>query len=114
MLTVYTYKAEKPTNALDLSGLTLDELVSAALDFHDHQRTGSIWLGYLEGWMLTAHEEVLLRKVLRKFECFVVTHFPLSFSQSWKNEIKTIYTENPNGAANPHDNGRPVYDGCSA
>lgn len=95
MLTVYTYKQGRPEQALDLAGLPLDELTRAALDFHDHQKTGSIWFGYLEGWMLTPHEEVLLRKVIRKFECHLVTVFPFSLSQAWKNEIATIYTARP-------------------
>lgn len=114
MLIVYTYRRSAPEKAVDLSGLPLDEFTSAALDFHDHQRSGTIWFGYLDGWMLTAHEEVLLRRVIRKFDCHVVSHFPLSFSQSWKNEIKTIYTRDPNGAADTHNNGSAIHDGRSS
>ena len=99
MLTVYTYTAEKPANALDLSSTPLDELVDAATAIVAHHKTGTVWLGYLDGWMLHPHEEVLLRKVIRKFECSLISAFPLSLSQSWKNEIRTIYTAGVNGAA---------------
>lgn len=113
MLTVYTYPIARPSNALDLSTLPLDELADAALAVAMHQTSGTIWLGYLDGWMLTPREEVLLRKVIRKFECSLVTAFPLALSFAWKNEIATIYTNDINGAAGSHNDGRPVHNGSS-
>lgn len=114
MLTVYTYPIPKPADCIDLSGLPLDSLADSAVSIHQHQRTTRIWLGYLDGWMLTPREEVLLRKVIRAFPCFVVSHFPIAFSHAWKNEIDTIYTEQPNGASNSDHNGRSVYNWGSA
>ena len=113
MLTVYTYPVPRPANALDLSTIPLDELADAALAFSMHQSSGRVWFGYLDGWMLTPRDEVLLRKVLRKFECSLVTAFPLALSFAWKNEIATIYTADLNGAPSPHNNGRLVHDGSS-
>lgn len=113
MLTVYTVKAPRPAGALDLSLTPLEELTDAALAFADHQTSGSVWFGYLEGWMLTARDEALLRRVLRKFECFLVTAFPVSLSHAWQNEIGTIYTADPNGPSNTHNDGGLVHSGSS-
>ena len=108
MLTVYTYSIPKPRDCFDLSGLPLDELCDAALSIHEHQRTATIWLGYLDGWMLNPREEVLLRKLLRDFSCLVVCRNPLNLSHSWKNEIDTIYTKPVNGVPDSNHNGRAV------
>jgi hypothetical protein len=99
MLTVYTFKQDRPATALDLSSVPLDELVDSASAIFTHHKTATLWFGYLDGWMLHPHEEVLLRKVIRKFDCFLISSFPLSLSQAWKNEIKTIYTDGGNGDA---------------
>lgn len=108
MLTVYTYPIPKPKDCFDLSGLPLDELCDSALSIHEHQREATIWFGYMDGWMLTPCEEVLLRRLLRSFHCIVVTQHPLSFSHSWKNEIDWIYTNPANGATHSHNNDRIV------
>ena len=113
MLVVYTHPHPRPTSALDLSLIPLDELADAVTDIVDHQVGDGIrlWFGYLEGWMLTPREEVLLRKAIRKFECHMVSCFPLSLSLSWQNEINTIYTSDSNGSSHTHDNGRSLHDG---
>ena len=113
MLTVYTYKVDRPVQALDLSLTPLDELTDTALAFADHQTSGTVWFGYLEGWMLTPRDEALLRRVLRKFDCFLVTCEPLSLSHAWQNEIRTIYTAPPNGPSDTHHDGRAVHTGSS-
>lgn len=100
MLTVYTYPIPKPTGCFDLSVLPLDELCDAAMNIHEHHKTAVIWFGYLDGWMLTSREEVLLRRLLRDFQCIVVSHYPVSLSHAWKNEIDVLYTD-------PHTNGGP-------
>ena len=92
MLTVYTHRIPKPKDCLDFSTIPLDELCDAAIAVHDHQKGLHIWLGYIDGWMLNPREEAILRRILRKFHCSLVTHFPFALSQSWKNEIDTIYT----------------------
>ena len=111
MLTVYTYPFPRPSHALDLSLIPLDELPTAVMDIHDHQRDAVLWFGYLDGWMLTPREEVLLRKVIRKFDCILFTCFPLSLSFAWQNEIDVIYTARPHGASHINHDGRVVHDG---
>ena len=113
MLEVYTYPIPRPAGAIDLSLTPLDELASAVVDIHDHQREGILWFGYLDGWMLSPREEVLVRKALRKFDCLLFTAVPLALPFAWQNEIKTIYTRDPHGASNTHDNGGIVHDGRS-
>ena len=113
MFTVYTYKIPKPAGCFDLSILPLDKWMDTVLDITAHQTTGVLWFGYLDGWMLTPHEEVVLRKAIRQFNCILITQFPFSLSQAWKNEIDWVYTVEPNGSANTHNNGRLVYDGGS-
>jgi hypothetical protein len=87
--------------------------MDTVLDITAHQTTGVLWFGYLDGWMLTPHEEVVLRKAIRQFNCILITQFPFSLSQAWKNEIDWVYTVEPNGSANTHNNGRIVHDGGS-
>lgn len=111
MLTVYTYPETRPRGTIDLSTIPLSELAGHVQDIVHHQRNVQLWFGYLDGWMLTPQEDVLLRKAIRKFECFVVSSFPLAFSQSWKNEIRFIYTARPHGATNSNDNGGIVHNG---
>lgn len=106
MLTVYTYKIPAPEGCIDFSGIPLSELTDSALAVFSHQRDAKIWFGYLDAWMLTPQEDVLLRKVIRTFPCILVTHFPFAISQSWKNEIDTIYTAELNGDSYTD------HDGC--
>ena len=105
------YPISKPSECFDLSTTPLDELVDTAIAIHDHQKNGHIWFGYVDGWMLQPREEVLLRKVIRKFDCSLVSHFPLAFSQSWKNELISLYTKEPHGATEVDNNGSSLHDG---
>jgi hypothetical protein len=106
MLTVYIYRISKPAECFDISEIKLDEIADTLTSILSHQKSAKIWLGYLDGWMLTPMEEVILRKVIRKFECIVVSKNPYAFSSAWKNEISTIYTNNGNnGEANSNNNG---------
>ena len=114
MLTVYTYKIPKPTGCFDLSIVPLDQWMETVLDLVAHQTTGTLWFGYLDGWMLTPHEEVVLRKAIRKFQCIVISQFPLAFSQAWKNEIDCVYTDPQyNGLTNTHNDGRSLHNGST-
>jgi hypothetical protein len=97
MLTVYTYPCPKPDNAFDLSVIPLDELCNVVTNVYEHQKSAVIWLGYLDGWMLTSREEVLFRNLIRAFQCIVVSRHPISLPYAWKNEIETIYTGQPHG-----------------
>ena len=113
MLIVYTYPRFRPQNTIDLSTIQLSELAQTVQDIVDHQKNVELWFGYIDGWMLTPHEDVILRKALRKFPCHVVSFFPLALSQSWKMEVQTIYTDKPHGAADSNDDGCIVHDGGS-
>lgn len=113
MLTVYTYRIPKPMHVFDVSDTPLDELADRCLDIFHHQRDVTLWFGYLDGWMLNPREEVLLRKVIRAFPCVCVSLFPLAFSQAWKNEIDTIYTDSSHGDANSNHNGGSLQHGSS-
>ena len=95
---------------IDLSTILLDDLAQTVDDITKHQREVQIWFGYLDGWMMNPKEEVILRKAIRKFECHLVSFFPLSLPQSWKNEIRTIYTDRMYGDSSANDNGSVVHD----
>jgi len=110
MLTVYTYSIPRPSGAIDLSTIPLDSLAESAVAILAHQKSATLWFGYLDGWMLTPHEEVRLRAVLRAFPCVVVSRFPLSFSLAWKNEINFIYTVPLHGHSHSHNDGGSLHD----
>jgi len=103
------YRTEKPPGAFDLSMTPLDELAEAVSAIVKHHTSGHIWFGYLEGWMLSSREEVVVRPALRSLSCSCISCFPLALPHAWKNEIDTIYTTNPNGARETHDNGSAVH-----
>lgn len=113
MLVVYTTRETKPVGCLDVSTVALDDLAATVEDICRHQTTGHIWLGYLDGWMLSPTDEVRLRPALRKFTCSLITLFPLALPLAWKNEIQTLYTVSPNGHSNSDNNGRAVHDGSA-
>jgi len=108
MLTVYLYNAPKPSDCFDLSLEKLDELADKALAIFSHHKTATIWLGYLEGWMLTPMDETRLRIVIRMFPCHIVSREPMSFSQAWKNEIDVIHVRETNGSADANNDGGVV------
>lgn len=111
MLTIYTYPQPRMKNMIDLSTIPLNELAETACDIVAHQTNVQLWFGYLDGWMLSPHEEILLRNALRKFECHVVSLFPSAFSQSWKMEVRTVYTEAPHGDSDSNHDGSLVHNG---
>lgn len=111
MLTVYTFRQTRPKHMIDVSTIVLNELAEKVDDIAQHQKDIQIWFGYLDGWMLQPKEEVILRKAIRKFDCHLVSFFPLSLPQSWKNEIKVIYTDKPHGDSDFNNNGSSVHHG---
>lgn len=109
MLTVYMYNVTKPPGCFDLSYELVQDMVEVALGILAHHKTGVIWIGYLEGWMLNAEDETKMRAVLRAFDCHVITREPLSFSQAWKNEIDHVYTSEVHGPARINHNGGVIH-----
>ena len=101
-----------PQGAVNLADMPLDNLVAAALDICQHHPPGTaVWLGYLEGWMLRPHEEILLRRLLRHCECTIRCAFPVALSPAWQNETRTIYTAHLNGPSSAHNDGGAVHNG---
>lgn len=113
MLIVYTYPRFRPSTTIDLSTIPLNELAQTVQDIVDHQKNIELWFGYIDGWMLTPHEDVILRKAIRKFTCHMVSFFPLALSQAWKMEVQTLYTDMPHGDSDSNNNGSLVHDGSS-
>lgn len=111
MLILYTYPRFRPDNTINLSTIPLHEFAQTVQNIVDHQKDVELWFGYIDGWMLTPHEEVILRKAIRKFECHAVSFFPLAFSQCWKNEIRFIYTDRPHGEPDTNNDGSSVHYG---
>lgn len=94
-----------------MSTLLLNDLADAVDEIVSHHTKGTIFLGYIDGWMLTPCEEVRLRRALRTLSCIAISHFPLSLSNAWQNEIDWVYTDNINGLCNTHNNGGSLHDG---
>lgn len=77
---------------IDLSKVSSSKLVEESDSLLDHQKDCIVFLGYLEpGWMLEIPHQTRLRKLFRKFEVGMITHFKESLPFSWKNEINTLY-----------------------
>lgn len=75
---------------LDWSDSTPQELVDQAETTLNHHATASIYLGYLEGWMLSMTQEIRLRPLLRKFAVGVTCQYPMALSTAWKNELEVL------------------------
>ena len=88
-------KTHEDKTYIDLSKVSMKDLVEQSDAIIQHQRNCVVFLGHLEpGWMLEPMHQTRLRKLFRKFETAIVTHFTESLPFSWKTEIDTIYTLN--------------------
>ena len=77
---------------IDLSTLSSELLADECDRIIDHHSDKKIFLGYLEpGWMLDPKHDARIRRLIRKFDVYLVSLFPESLSFSWKNEIKLVY-----------------------
>jgi hypothetical protein len=94
---------------IDLSKLPSHELADVCDNIIQHHPSGIIFLGYLDvGWMLDAKHEARIRNVIRRFDVHLVSLHLESVPHSWKNEIDTLYIEDPK------DGGSEVInDGCA-
>lgn len=106
------FKSEHETGQyIDLSKLPTSELLGELANATQHISDASIFLGYLEaGWMLTPAYQTLMRVAIRKFRVGVVCNYIESLPHSWKNEIHTLYTVNPN---NKNGDSQVVNDGSA-
>lgn len=78
---------------IDLSTIPTSQLAEEADKICQHHKDKSIFLGYLEPWILDGKHEVRLRYLIRKFPVYLVCFHPESLPFSWKNEIDTVYLE---------------------
>jgi hypothetical protein len=96
-------------NIVDLSKADLRNLADECDSVVQHHAKCSVFLGFLEpGWMITPQEQTRIRKLIRKCDVGMVSHFPESLPYSWKNEINTFYicrSLNQNGNPNSIDDG---------
>lgn len=102
------------TKTHDLSKVPSTQLANECEAIVSHHFKGSVFLGYLEaGWMLSLPDQTRMRKLIRKFDVYMVCYFPESIPYSWKNEINTFYTErclNQNGNSNSINDGSSLQD----
>ena len=76
---------------LDWSDSSPEELVQMAETAVQHHHEVAIFLGALEGWMISVLQEIRLRPLVRKFPVAVVCKYPVGLSAAWKNELKAIH-----------------------
>lgn len=98
MLFVYFFLKDfsdiRKTIDIDLSTLSSELLADECDRILDHHSKKNIFLGYLEpGWMLDPKHDARIRRLIRKFDVYLVSFFPESLSFSWKNEIGIVYLE---------------------
>jgi len=97
---------------LDLSKHPSCDLAAESMSIVSHQTNCCVFLGYLEpGWMLELNQQVIIRKLIRKFPVAIVSFYMDSIPFSWKNETETIYIPiplNSNGGSGSVDNGSIV------
>ena len=75
---------------LDWSDSTPQELVEQAETTVNHHASGAVFLGHLEGWMLSVTQEIRMRPLVRKFAVGVTSRYPMALSSAWKNELEVL------------------------
>jgi hypothetical protein len=95
------------TALLDWSDSSPEELVTLAETAVQHHTDVVVFLGALEGWMLSPLQEIRMRPLIRKFPVAVVCKYPVGLSAAWKNELSAIHVAYGNhGYTHSHDDGR--------
>jgi hypothetical protein len=117
MLHVYTFlnfEEIRKKCTIDLSVTSLETLAEECEKILIHHKDSVIFLGYMEpGWMLDPKHEPRIRKLIRKFDVYMVCFHLESIPFAWKNEIDTVYLENPkNGDSQTINNGSLVHSEC--
>lgn len=95
---------------LDWSDSTPGEMVSQSETVLQHHKEIGIFLGYLDGWMLSLTDEIRMRPLIRKFPVCVVSRWPCAFSVAWKNELEYLGVNEPNGLSNSNNDGSSGKD----
>ena len=105
------FRSQIEGDFIDLSKIPSSELANECDSIVDHHSKCSVFLGYLEsGWMLEPSHQTRIRKLIRKFDVYLVSYFPESLPFSWKNEIDVFYTVNQYGNSNSVNNGSSLQD----
>jgi len=99
---------------IDLSMLSSELLADECDRILDHHSDKKIFLGYLEpGWMLDPKHDARIRRLIRKFDVYMVCVFPESLSFSWKNEISLVYLDSKkDGSSQIVHHGHSVQSEC--
>lgn len=87
------YEKFSDKNILDISKIPSHMIADECSTILQHHSDCAIFLGYVEGWMLTSPMHSLIRAVFRKFPVGFVCHYAESIPFSWKNGIDILYTE---------------------
>ncbi len=95
---------------LDWSDCTIPELVTQSETVLQHHKEIGIYLGYLDGWMLSLTEEIRMRPLIRKFPVCVVSRWPCAHSVAWKNELEYLGVNEPNGHSSINNHGSAGKD----
>lgn len=99
-------------DALNWCDSSVDEIITQAETVISHHSDCAVFLGYLEGWMLSIPQEIRLRPLLRKFPVCVLSRWPMSLPLAWKNELDLLHV-NPSqqyGDATSYNDGRIGQD----
>lgn len=99
-------------NVLNWCDSSAEELITQAETVVTHHSECAVFLGYLEGWMLSIPQEIRLRPLLRKFPVCVISRWPMSLPFAWKNELELLHVNPSQQYGNPssHHNGRSDQD----
>ena len=112
MINIYLFSCFEELRAkctIDMSKIPAEKLADECDNVLQHHKDCTIFLGYLDvGWMLDSRHEARIRNAIRKFNVSMITFHLESLPYSWKNEIDTLYVQDPkNGHA------QIVNDGCA-
>lgn len=105
-------KTHEGKKFIDLSKVSLCDLVNECDSVVSHHKNCVVFLGYLEpGWMLDSPSQTRLRKLFRKFPVAIVCYFLESLPFSWKNEIDILYLkDSKHGSTTTIDNGSSLHN----
>ena len=94
---------------IDMSKIQSEKLADECDNILQHHKTSTLFFGYLDpGWMLDPRHEARIRNTIRKFEVHMITFHLESVPHAWKNEIDTVYVQDPKNGGS-----KIVDDGCA-
>lgn len=104
--------SELPTEHIDISKVSVEDLTKTMYDIYNHHVSGHIFIGYLDPLlMLHPTDETKLRKGFEKFDISIIVSNPIILPLSWKNgtsRMRIIET------SHHVDRTKVIDDGCSS